>query len=301
VRLSRKPGISVIMASYNSEATIVPAVESILRQKCTCPFELIVVDDGSTDASTLLIGRIQDERLSYIRLPSNQGRAAARHIAIGAAAYTIIAVADSDDISLPGRLQHHWNAFREHPGLVVSSGQLMDLGPDARPRTPEYRYPSNPSDIDAAFSGGVMGCAHPTSAFRYDWYEATGGYDSALRWCEDFDLFLRGWRPGLFVGSEEPLILYRRRSRRTTWAYWWENDRHHHAIVARHRGAHEPGSRVLDASSAFSVHLDRSSRAAQKAMSGVRFVRYRTLLLVKTIVGLNRPPRPTASSPGVKR
>ncbi|MEM1125125.1 MAG: glycosyltransferase [Bacteroidota bacterium] len=98
------PTVSVVMPVFNSEDTIVRAVMSVLAQ--TAPdFELIVVDDASTDASSARLDRINDERIWYVRLPENRGACAARNVGLEMARGTWVAFMDADDCLDPRRLE----------------------------------------------------------------------------------------------------------------------------------------------------------------------------------------------------
>lgn len=263
-------GISVIMAAFNAESTIGRAIDSILRQRTSFPIELIVVDDGSTDVTAQIVSAVVDARVRLIRLDRNIGRAAARNVAAAAARFDVIAVADADDVALPGRLEHHRKCFDENQQIVVAGGQVRDLDSAGLVRAPEYRFPASVSAVDQAFSRRSMGIAHPASAFRADWFERVGGYDESLRWCEDFDLFLRGWTAGSFLSDDRALVLYSRPARLTAWRYWWQNERHHRAIVTRIERT--PGSEREQ------IDLAGSSTTSRKLGAMIRFARYRILL-----------------------
>jgi glycosyltransferase involved in cell wall biosynthesis len=268
-----REGLSVIMAAHNAEATVGAALESLLEQRCDVSFEVVVVDDASTDGTARAIRAILDDRVRLIELTHNVGRAAARNLAVKSARYGIVVIADADDLSLPDRLQWTWNQFERSNEIALASGQVIDLLPDGALARSELRFPVGASEVDGAFRKGVMGVAHPAASFRKNWFVALGGYDPQLRWCEDFDLMMRGWAPGTFIGGAEALIQYRRRSRVTQWAYWWENDRHHRAILAR-AASHEietPWSEQLEAASGWRNRL----------MSFAMFLRYRAVLLVR--------------------
>ena len=98
------PLVSVVMPVYNREMYVGAAIESILGQTFT-DFELIIVDDGSTDQSVAIIQGYRDPRIRLIRFSQNKGVSAARNVGNHEARGEFIAVMDSDDIALPKRLE----------------------------------------------------------------------------------------------------------------------------------------------------------------------------------------------------
>ncbi|HVF37605.1 MAG TPA: glycosyltransferase family 2 protein, partial [Sphingomicrobium sp.] len=100
---SRPPAISVVMPVYNRADSVGRAVASVLAQDFP-DFELIVVDDGSTDGTAEAVSAEIDPRLRLIRLPGNAGGNAARNRGIEAARAPLIAFLDSDDAYLPHKL-----------------------------------------------------------------------------------------------------------------------------------------------------------------------------------------------------
>jgi len=262
------------MAAHNAEGTIAEALESLTRQRCAVPFEVVVVDDRSSDGTAAAVLSLKDVRVRLIRLEKNVGRAAARNIAAENARFDVLVVADADDRSVPTRLQAIWEALEADDSLNVVGGQMIDLLPNGTIDRSEFRFPVGDTDVDRAFQRGVMGLAHPTTGFRASWFRALGGYDPLMAWCEDFDLMLRGWRPGSYFASSEVLIEYRRKSRVTSWEYWWENDRHHHAILAP--------SRIGGVEVAWHDRLRRSSSRARRMYSFIKYIQYRLVLVART-------------------
>ena len=100
----KKEMVSVIIPTYNRETVIGRAIESVLKQ--TYPhFELLIIDDGSTDQTKRVVERIADERIRYILLEENGGVARARNVGIAEAQYDYIAFLDSDDEWMPEKLE----------------------------------------------------------------------------------------------------------------------------------------------------------------------------------------------------
>lgn len=124
------PRFSVIIPAYNSAATIATAIDSVLAQ--TWPaHELIVVDDGSTDATAERI-RAYGERVRYVHQP-NAGVSAARNHGIRVATGDWLAFLDADDLYLPDRLKWHADWIRREPGLDFLVGNFEHRDPAGKP------------------------------------------------------------------------------------------------------------------------------------------------------------------------
>ena len=266
------------MAAYNAEATIKAAIQSLLSQSFEGEFEIIVVDDDSTDQTLERVKEVATSDVHVIALSANVGRAEARNIAIRECDGSVVVVADADDVSLPGRLQSHFDEFQEAPNLAVSGGQLRDIVDDVMLPGSNLKFPVGAGEIDSMFDQGRMGIAHPASAFSRSWFEELNGYDPTLPWCEDYDLFARGWSPGTFNSVDDSLVGYRRRSAVTSWPYWWENQRHLSAINSRlTRTEHRARASELD----IGPYLISSGRLAMRAYEFARFASYRAQLAAR--------------------
>ena len=102
--MTASPSVSIVIPAYNRADSIVAAIESVLRQTWT-DFELIVVDDGSTDGTVAAARRIDDPRLRLTEGRVNRGAAAARNLGAAEARGGWIAFQDSDDEWLPEKLE----------------------------------------------------------------------------------------------------------------------------------------------------------------------------------------------------
>lgn len=123
-----EPGFSVVMPAYNAAATIERAVRSVTGQ--TDPdFELIVIDDGSRDATTTVVQQLadRDPRIRLIALAVNGGVAAARNVGIDAARGRYLAFLDADDYWLPDKLRMQRDAFG-HGAAVVFAAYYRENG-----------------------------------------------------------------------------------------------------------------------------------------------------------------------------
>jgi glycosyltransferase involved in cell wall biosynthesis len=119
---SRGPLVTVVIPAYNRESLIGEAIESVLTQETDFPYEIIVVDDGSTDGS----GEVARSYGSTVRVleKENGGPASARNAGVLAANSPLIALLDSDDLMLPGRLARQAEFLLTHPDVVLTFGNL---------------------------------------------------------------------------------------------------------------------------------------------------------------------------------
>jgi glycosyltransferase involved in cell wall biosynthesis len=201
---------SVIIAAYNVEGFIGPAVESALGQ--THPeVEVIVVNDGSTDDTASALAPFRD-RIRYVEQP-NRGLAAARNRGLEEARGTYVALLDGDDLWLPHRLESMISFLEGHPeiGFATSDAFFMNGGPASSERYYQ-QLPGGFRAEDQAYwileYNFILGMA----VVRRRLFDLYGTFDESLRTSEDWDLWIRfvlgGERAGLV---DEPLAYYRRR------------------------------------------------------------------------------------------
>jgi glycosyltransferase involved in cell wall biosynthesis len=114
------PRISVIVSVYNAAPYLRASVESILSQTLE-DWELIIVDDGSTDESAEVAARFRDSRVRLFRLPTNRGAAAAKNFGIEQARSRFLAFLDADDVAVPRRLQRQLNVLEKVPNAVLGA------------------------------------------------------------------------------------------------------------------------------------------------------------------------------------
>jgi glycosyltransferase involved in cell wall biosynthesis len=117
------PQVSVVMPVFNRQQYVGAAIESILAQTIT-DFELIIVDDGSTDQSMAVIQGYRDPRIRLIRFSQNKGGSKARNVGNREARGEFIAVMDSDDIALPGRLEMQLAFMKAHPDVGICGASV---------------------------------------------------------------------------------------------------------------------------------------------------------------------------------
>jgi glycosyltransferase involved in cell wall biosynthesis len=197
------PLVSVVMAVRNGMPYLPEAVESILTQ--TMPdFELIVVNDGSTDDSQRYLERVTDSRLRVVSQPNaGQGASANRGMALARGKY--IARMDADDVSLPTRLERQVQFLAANPELALIGAQLRFVSNGRTVEAP--RMPQTHGQIVRSFHEGRVGLSQAcimcdaTLAKKTPYRIAGSG--------EDVDFVLRLAEKGKSANLAEVLYLYR--------------------------------------------------------------------------------------------
>jgi glycosyltransferase involved in cell wall biosynthesis len=187
------PAVSVIMPLFNRADVVERAIRSVLDQEFA-DFELIVVDDGSSDGSAEVVGSVEDSRVSLIRLPRNGGGNAARNRGIEAARAPLLTFLDSDDYYLPNKLAAVVRTFAERPEIdLLIDSYAKEYLPQGRKRDVECRNPrldSNAEVLEALFTRRIWK-ATPGITVRRDAALRAGMFTPGLKRRQDFDFILR--------------------------------------------------------------------------------------------------------------
>ncbi len=200
------PLISVIIPVYNGEKTIRETIESVLSQTFT-DFELIVINDGSQDATLQIVERIQDARLKVFSYP-NSGQATSRNRGIARACGEYISFIDADDLWTPDKLEAQLKALQDNPQAAVAyswtkcideSGQFSRRGSHISDRGDVY---AKLLLIDFIENGS-------NPLIRAQALTEVGEFDKSMVPSEDRDLWLRLAARYHFVAVPSPQILYR--------------------------------------------------------------------------------------------
>jgi len=212
--------VSAIMPAYNTAPFIAAAIDSIRAQTFT-DWELIIVDDGSVDDTPSIVRAYEDPRISVYTLPQNQGRAVARNVALQHARGRYIAIADSDDISLPQRFAVEVAHLDSHPDVDIVSCQMRYFWGDVPPQD-GVRFPEDPEDIQQRFARGQMAISHGAALIRAECFQRYGGYLEDCRRAQDLEFFLRIRHHCVFRTLPEVLYLYRHEIRPVSLHRWME-------------------------------------------------------------------------------
>jgi glycosyltransferase involved in cell wall biosynthesis len=202
------PEASVIIPTYDRRAMVREAIDSVLAQSFRA-FELIVIDDGSTDGTAEYLTRIAEEYAKTMRVEriDHRGPAAARNRGVGLARAPMLAFLDSDDLWSPTKLERQLAYMRANPECAISqTGEIWMR--DGRRVNPGLRHRKRAGDI---FADSLRTCLISMSAamMRTDLFRALGGFDEIMDAAEDYDLWLRiliDHEAGLL---DEPLVTRR--------------------------------------------------------------------------------------------
>jgi glycosyltransferase involved in cell wall biosynthesis len=207
--------VSVVIPTYNRAHYLPEALASVLNQ--TLPvFEIIVVDDGSSDGTTELMAGYGD-KVRYLQ-QKNSGPSAARNFAMREARGNWIAFLDSDDLWVPEKNQLMTDFVRQHPHLEFVFGNLANFNAQQQEVQPEildadvHRYfQAHAADLQEFFRQLLFCNPIPTSSafFSRAAMERTGWLDATMRYCEDYDYWLR-MAPHTRVGFVDHILVRRR-------------------------------------------------------------------------------------------
>jgi glycosyltransferase involved in cell wall biosynthesis len=199
------------MPAFNVERYIAEAIDSVLAQTYT-DWELVIVNDGSTDGTLAIVERYRDRFPDRIVLIAheNRGLAGARNSALAAARGEFLALLDSDDAWWPTFLEAQLAILRARPGIAVVTGNAIARGgrDDGRPARPSPDPRPDPGLIDILTDETAV---FIMSVFRRTVVETIGGYDEQFRTNEDYDFWIRTAAAGFrFARNSTPLAFYRR-------------------------------------------------------------------------------------------
>jgi hypothetical protein len=264
------PAVTVLMAVRDGARFLPAALASILAQQ-GCDFEVIVCDDGSTDATPRLLAQhaARDARIRIITLAPS-GLSAALNVGLQAARTAWVARMDADDVAWPERLAVQLAAAAAHPEAagIGSAWRIIDAA--GRPGA-IVRPPTEPRAIAAALM--EHNClAHPTMLLHREAVRAAGGYRAGFRHAEDYDLWLRLAERHPLRAVPQPLLDYREHagqvSRTGLEQQLLSELAAQLAASARRRGEPDPAEGVALADRAWLVGAGASEAAIRDRLIG---------------------------------
>lgn len=202
------PRVSVVLSVYNDAAFVGEAVRSILAQAFT-GFELIVIDDGSTDGSASIVESFADPRIRLFRQP-NAGLAASLNRGIAEARGAYIARHDSDDISEPERFGRQVELLDARPDVVLAGTNATVLE-ETGERVTATTLPTEDAPIRLSLRTGANPFVHGSVMFRREAVVGAGLYRPAFRQAQDRDLWLRMAERGKLANLPDALYCWRMR------------------------------------------------------------------------------------------
>ncbi len=190
--------VSVVVPAHDAETTVEAAIRSALAQTCP-PDEIVVVDDGSTDATATVVRRIG----GTVRLVSQPqgGPSAARNAGVAASCGEWLAFLDADDEWHPEKLERQ---------LRLAGGDVVLVATDWSRGAVRVPAPASVSTTVLPTSKILLLNRFQTSTvlLRRDAFNAAGGFDSSLDGVEDWDMWLRASRKGTVVKLDWPFVRY---------------------------------------------------------------------------------------------
>jgi glycosyltransferase involved in cell wall biosynthesis len=206
--------VSIILPIYNAELFLGTALRSILDQTFV-DFELIAINDGSTDNSADILASFHDNRLRIINNDGNKGLIHTLNKGLDEAKGKYIARMDADDVALPNRLEIQLKRLAENPSIVLIGTNMEQI--DSRGLTVGYiDYPETDMSIrETLKTHSAFG--HPTVIFDKKAAIEVGGYRGEFKHCEDYDLWLRLSTKGELANVQIPLLRYRIHSNQITF------------------------------------------------------------------------------------
>lgn len=198
--------VSVLLPVYNCEKFVAEAIDSILTQSFN-DFELIIVNDGSTDRSAEIIRSYTDPRIVYIENDQNAGLVRVLNSGLSMAQGVFIARMDADDISYPGRFEKQVSYLLAHPEIGVVGSAMQEINSEGRDLS-SCRFPENHDLIAWAlcFRNPIV---HPSVMMRREILINNGGYPTELIIPEDYYLWHLLISKTKFANLPEILIKYR--------------------------------------------------------------------------------------------
>jgi glycosyltransferase involved in cell wall biosynthesis len=208
--MSNIPTVSVVLPTFNSGHLLPRAIKSILEQTLS-DFELIVVNDGSTDDTVNIVNQISDQRIILINLPKNYGANYARNVGIASARAELIAFHDSDDEWLPAKLELQVSCLNSSDDPLATVAYVLVA----------YSHPVWWEDGKSEFSPTVyegdvflplvkrqLCPVTPQVMVKRSALINVGSFDIALPCYQDLDLFMRlSQTSNHFVAVNKPLVI----------------------------------------------------------------------------------------------
>ncbi|WP_062544269.1 glycosyltransferase family 2 protein [Rufibacter tibetensis] len=198
------PRVSVVLPVYNDEKYIKEAIDSILNQTFY-DFELIVIDDRSTDKTSEIVKSFKDSRIRFYINQKNLGRAGSDNFALNLIKGTYVAKMDSDDVCHPERLAKQVEYLEKHPDVNVVGSWMQNFGHSSFLN----KYPETAA-LAQAMTLFTLPVGNPSIMLRTALFHQLGmKYDEQLRQTEDFDFFARYAADLTVVTLPEALLQYR--------------------------------------------------------------------------------------------
>jgi glycosyltransferase involved in cell wall biosynthesis len=205
--VTEEPLVSVVIPAYNAAAFIKTSVESVLRQTFR-DFELIVVDDGSKDATLDMLAPYGD-RIHRLR-QANAGVSRARNQGVARARGRWVAFLDADDVWKPTKLARQIEELHRRPECGACYTAILVADEQLTPLLEQRSERGGLERADLLVKGNLVTGSASSVACDKELLIRVGGFDEGLSLCADWDMWLRLASTTRFAYVDEPLVLYRR-------------------------------------------------------------------------------------------
>ena len=277
-------GISVVIPLYNKERHIKNTINTVLAQTYK-EFEIIVIDDGSTDKSAQIVQEIKDKRLKFLK-KKNEGVSATRNLGVFEASNEIVAFLDADDEWRPDYLEKIHMLYQKYPKAAIYATNYSIIEQGGKNYTLDY------PGID--FTDGLIeNYFYSAYTFTPLWTSAVcvsktifltmGGFPTNIRNGEDLDLWCRIALKYPIAYINKPLAVYRRDSDNMlsrsvidpSWFPFLENYAPAEQDIIKDIDSIEKYivKRQLDAASA-ALFVIKDSKKCVEILSGIKYIRW---------------------------
>jgi hypothetical protein len=237
------PKVSVLMTCYNAASTIEESVRSVIAQTFT-DWELVLVDNCSTDGSMDIVRSIADPRVKITQLDRNHGRTPALNIGLGKARGEYLAILDADDISAPHRFALQVECLQANSGVVAVASWYQNIDSKGK-MVNEVVIPTTNLELVRKLASN---CPFMNSAmmFKTEPTREVGGYDESFQYSQDLALWLGLASLGEFRSIPEFLTSIRLSPTSLTNVAHFGMARTHDAYVLYRRAQKLDGLRPVD-------------------------------------------------------
>ena len=204
----KKPKISVLMTIYNHENYLKYSIISILNQNYN-NWELIAIDNGSTDDSKKVLNSFKDKRIKKIFLKKNIGRTNCLNYGLDFCEGEFVAIQDSDDIALRGRLKKQLAYFKKFKNLSFVSSNCQIIDEKNKIKKKKYMNYKNINYRDLIFKNII---AHSTVMYRKNLISKIGKYPKGFLYAQDYAFYLKVLKNYQIYISDENLLKARMHS-----------------------------------------------------------------------------------------
>jgi len=209
-----EPNVTVLMPVHDAASFLGEALDSVFAQTYT-DFEIVLVDDGSTDRIAEVLAGYADARLRILRRAQQGGTAAALNEGLQAARGHYVAQMHADDVALPDRLARQIAFLDRNPRVGIVGGNQQPIGPDGRPEGPTTTLPTLPGHVRWMLH--VHNCVnHPTVVARREVMERLGGYRPETVPAEDYMLWVQAMQVTRIANIADVVLRYRVHARSTS-------------------------------------------------------------------------------------